>query len=273
MRTEVISDDKPFVFTAGDFETAVKRLAPPDGKHEASHSVVATFLNGYEVDTPVGKRAERAEIVLLSTIMPTETGALIRRAFSSFSGHRTVNMLTFAPLVASAVESVFPHEHDYIAIRVTGQATELCRVSRGKLTDVSRVDSGLARFADVAKKSGYQSFPDGGGIISREGGAALDADLSTAKAAWVGAIAGVLKEFAASRALPRRLFLLADPDAAEFLRRTLDAPEMHALWLSDEPLTVFTLGGLQLAPFVTRPTELLEDVPLELLALAARQAA
>ena len=270
VRSEVISDKKPFVFTSADFDTAVKRLVPPDEKHEVTHSVVATFLNGYEVENPVGKRAQSAEIVLLSTVTPTETSALVRRALSGFSGHRTVTTLTFAPLIAAAVERAFPHERDYIAIRVTGEATELCRVSRGRLADVTRVDSGLARFANIAKKGGYQSFPDGGGIINREGGAALDTELTAAKREWVGSVVGALKEFAASRALPRRIFLLADADAAEFLRRTLDAPEMRALWLSDEPLGVFTLGGLQLAPYVTHPNDLPEDVPVELLALAAR---
>lgn len=271
VRIETIADEKPFVFTNADLEQAKKRNALPEKRFRSEEYVVATLLNGYPTKNPIGKKATRAEIIMLSASIPEDTATLLRHSLAGLSSHHEVNFAGFASIVFAGVSLAFPHEKDYLALRVSGEATELMHVARGYPTALARVGCGLSCFSRAASAGGYTSFPDGGDVINKDANAKLDEKLTSAKSQWVGEVAKTLKDFAATRALPRTLFLLADPDAREFLRRTLDAPEMHALWLSDEPLAVIALEGKQLAGNVALEPNVQEDLPLELLAVAARE--
>lgn len=265
VRIETITDEKPFIFSAADLEAAKKRAKVAEKRVVSEDYVLATLLNGYLTASPLGKKATRAEIIMLSASLEEETATLLRHAMAGFSTRHDVRYAGFASCVRAGIAVSFPHEKDYLALRVSGGATELMHVARGYPSAVARIDCGLSCFADAAKSAGHTSFPDGGGAIRNASA------LSAAQTKWVGEVAKTLKDFTATRALPRTMFLLADPDAADFLRTTLNAPELHALWLSDEPLSVITMEGKQLAGTVAREPNVLEDLPLELLALAARE--
>jgi hypothetical protein len=267
IRIETITDEKPFVFSAGDLEAAKKRSPLPAGRFRAEESVVATLLNGYETESPIGKKATRAEIILLSSTLPTDTATELRRTLGGFSSRREVTFSGFASTIHTALSLAFPHEKDYLALRVGGEATELVHVSRGLPIAAASLSCGMHSFARAAAGAGYASFPDGGGAVAPT---SLEPALAGAKSEWLTALSGKLKEFAASRALPRNFFLLAEPDAREFLKTALDAPEMHALWLSDEPLSVIALTEEHFSKLATRSEGVPEDVPLSLLAIAAK---
>lgn len=270
IRTETVVEEKPFAFTADIIERAKKKAEIPAGRVPTEESVLATLLNGYETPAPVGKRAKRAEIILLGATMEEETAKQMHRALSSFSAAHGARFSSFASLIANAAALAFPHEKDYLALRVSGGATELVFVKRGFPLFVSSVPSGLDEFARAAKSGGFASFPDGGNLIDRQKSAELDASLAQAETAWVGRISACLKEFTATHALPRTLFLIADKEARDFIRRVLDVPEIHALWLSDEPLAVVPLECSHFEKAMACETGVEEDLMLGLLALAAR---
>lgn len=270
VRTETVVEEKPFVFTDAILAKAKKQGEVPEGYERSQETVLATLLNGYETKEPLGKKAKRAEIIILSADMLEEPAKLMHRALGSFSSHRSVNVTGFPMLAHKAIGLAFPHEKDYLALRVTGEATELVFVNRGFPISVASLSCGLNVFARAARSGGFTSFPDGGNIIDHEKSADLDAGLTAARGSWTAALAEALRTFTATRALPRSLFLLAEPEAREFLRRTLDVPELHALWLSDEPLAVIALEPKQFVSMTGRDETLAEDLPLDLLALYAR---
>ncbi len=271
IRTETVAEEKPFVFTQDIIDKAKKKQAIAAGRVGTQETVLATLLNGYETPTPVGKKAKRAEIILLSASMLEDTAKQTRRALASFSLLHDVRFSSFATVVSNAARIAFPHEKDYLALRVSGESTELVFVKRGFPMFVSALPSGLAEFARAAKASGFTSFPDGGNIIDREKSTELDAGLRQAEAAWTSAIAASLQEFAANHALPRTLLLVADKEAREFIRRVLDVPEVHALWLSDEPLAIIPLECSHFSTSMACETGVEEDLMLGLLALTAKQ--
>lgn len=272
IRTETVIEEKPFVFTDSLVESAKKKESLPKGRYRTEDSVLATFLNGYETPNPAGKRAKRAEIVLLGATMAENTAKLVRASLASFSALRDVRFSGFASVVSFAASLAFPHEKDYLAIRVSGEATELVFVKRGFPLYVSSIPSGLTEFARAAKGAGFTSFPDGGQIIDRLKSAELDKGLAQVEAAWTGRIAACLREFAATHALPRTLLLVVDKEAREFIRRVLDVPEVHALWLSDDPLAIIPLECSHFSTAMACQTGVEEDLMLGLLALLARGA-
>ncbi|HRH24034.1 MAG TPA: hypothetical protein PK109_00375 [Candidatus Paceibacterota bacterium] len=270
IRTETVVEEKPFLFTDAIIAGAKKKGEIPVGRYSSEESVLATLLNGYETPQPVGKRAKRAEIILLGATMEEETAKLMRRALSSFSALHEVRFSGLASVVSTAVALAFPHEKEYLALRVSGEVTELVFVKRGHPMFVSHIPSGLNVFARAAKSTGYASFPDGGDIIDRTKSTELDAGLKEAEEAWTTAVATCLKEFTATHALPRTLFLIVDKEAREFIRRVLDVPQVHALWLSDEPLATIALECSHFSKNMACETGVEEDLMLGLLALVAR---
>mgnify|MGYP001575869824 FL=1 len=51
----------------------------------------------------------------------------------------------------------------------------------------------------------------------------------------------MLANFASEHPLPQTVFLLADEDARDFLKRLIDESTLRTLWLSEEPLSVIAL--------------------------------
>lgn len=272
IRSETMVEEKAFPFTADIIERAKKKEAVSPGRFRSEETVLATLLNGYETPEPVGKRAKRAEIILLGATMEEETAKQMRHALANFSALHEVRFLSFASVVSKAAALAFPHEKDYLAVRVSGESTELVFVKRGFPLFVSSIPTGLAEFARTAKAAGFSSFPDGGASIDPSQNAGLDAGLKQAEAAWTSRIAACLKEFTATHALPRTLFLVADKEARNFIRRIIDVPEVHALWLSDDPLAVVPLECSHFGTNMACETGVEEDLMLGLLALTARDA-
>src|SRR5262249_1914722 len=149
-RVEVIADEKSFVFSAGDFDTARKRAPLQEGMVQTEDTVAATLLNGYEVSNPVGRKSTKAEIILLSSSVLKEVYDLIKRELAGFSHQRDIRFFSFPSVIYTALRTAFPYEKDYIALRVGGQATELVHVARGYPVAVARVDSGATAFARAA---------------------------------------------------------------------------------------------------------------------------
>src|SRR5262249_38704426 len=115
------------------------------------------------------------------------------------------------------------------------------------------------------------SFPDGGGAVETAPGDKLGKALDAMKTQWLREIEEKLRGFASLRALPRNIFLLADPDARAFFASALDVPIIRALWLSDEPLPIIALERKHFGVSITAGEAVPDDLPLALLALAARE--
>ena len=270
LRTESRVEDKPFTVTEGFIREALGKEQPAKGHVLTEEAVVATLLNGYETHAPVGKKASHAEVIVLSASMGEETYSLMRRALASFSASREVRFSSFASVAFRALHQAFPHEGDYLALRVSGEATELAAVKRGFPLSTGAIGIGVNAFSRAARESGISSAVGADqGVIDREKSEKLDQGLKDAEAAWTAEITSTLQGFAAAHALPRTVFLLTDEEALGFFSRLLNSPDLHRLWLSDEPLSVIPLDSKHFASLVVRDAPFSENAPIDLLALHA----
>lgn len=267
---ETFTDEKPFTFTESLLEKAKKQVQIPPGRFQTEETVLGCVLNGYETAHPVGKKVKHADVLVLNASMDDETAKLIRRALGSFAASREIRFSSLPTLALSTVPRAFPHEKDYMMVRVSGSATELVFVKRGFPVHAAAIPQGLQAFAEAARSSGYHSFPDGGASVDHTKEGELDAHFLEAKTAWTGAFRDALKTFTAAHALPRTLFLIADPEAQSFVRTMLDVPEIHALWLSDEPLAIIALVSKHFAANVGHEPDVADDLMLDMLSVQAR---
>ena len=120
---------------------------------------------------------------------------------------------------------------------VSNEATEALSVKRGHLIDAGFMACGAHAF--------------------------------TGGTACAGMLSGMLREFATRHALPRTLFLIAEEEAGRTIRDALDDPSLHALWLSDTPVSVISIRLSQFSTRLKTQGHAEGNVRLGILALSA----
>jgi hypothetical protein len=255
--------EKPFIFTHAMLSEALS-------VKEGSAVLVGASLNGYETEDPVGKHVLRAELSVLVSTTDPEVERLAKRAVRSFAGSAPITLASFPDAATYVLRGFFPHERDFLAVRVGYASTEIAHVKQGRLAGIEVAHEGAGALIEAGKSSGVSTGAVTG-LIDKEKSAKLDAALSDAESKWISAMHEAFLKAASEGALPRVIFLFADERVLPLFKRLLDAPELHTLWLSDEPLSVMPLTKGQFAPFLQLlPTTEGGDPMLDLLCLHAR---
>lgn len=245
---------KPFTFTKTLLaEIVANKEAVSEGRIPSGELVIATLLNGYETKNPFGKKAERAELVILSSTIEAKVAASIREEITKLYHTKDVRLTAFAPVSYTVLRDLYPHEKDFLVLHASGEATDLALIKRGLLVDVASIPFG---FNSVRREAAT------GAPVS------MDTD-SAARTKWISALADCLRSFSDKHALPRTVFLLADEQMREYLGNLLNDHALHSLWLSDEPLTIIPSVPQHLSKAVTCDQGCEKDLFLSMLALSA----
>lgn len=268
VRVETISEEKPFLFTRQLLhETAKKSAQVIEGRREADEAVIATLLNGYEIGNPFGKKAKRADLIILSSSLEDDVAGKIEKTLRHAFHNNHVVTTAFAPLSYAVIRDMYPHEKDFLIVDVTGEATDFIFVKQGILTDVSSVPLGAHSLITSLKKESNTCPVEPMTLPTPTTKGSGASETNASQEAWKSAVCTVLRDFKTRHALPRSVFLLADEPIRAFMEGLLDSRDVHSLWLSDEPLTVIALCPEHLAQFVRTRGEAEGDVFLAMLAL------
>jgi hypothetical protein len=239
VRVETIQKDKPFVFTRALVEEATRKNVVPEGKLESGEAVVATILNGYESRNPFGKRVRRADLVILSSMVDRLVAEAVETTLRRAYHTHDVNTVAFAPVVYEILRDLYPHQRDFLVFDVAGTATDVVFVKGGLLIDVKTLDAGVHDLLHAARTSGVTGIDaDTGNIIDPNRNAQFASRVSEVQTAWLESLRTTLSDFSTRHPLPRTIFLLADGETRDFLRRLLDTDPLRTLWLSEEPFTI-----------------------------------
>jgi hypothetical protein len=271
VRIETLEDKKPFIFTKALMADVTHRGEElPEGYTKSSETVVATLLNGYETPVPFNKKASRADLVILSSLLDTNVSkdveSLLRKTYHTHA----LTLTGFAPVAYSSFRNLYPHEKDFLVIEVSEEATDIAFVKHGLLMNVATVDHGindLIRDVQEGAKKITPTAEGGSSLMDPVRNASFAQQAAAASKIWLDKLSVVFREFAVRSALPRTLFLLAGPEARDYLRNTLASQELRALWLTDDPLRVITVVPAHFANFVKNRGTAEGDVFLSLLAL------
>lgn len=260
--TRTVEKETSFIFTRKMLEEAL---------HEEGgrNLLIASLMNGYGVQDPVGKRVKRADTVVLRSRIAPELYDVIRKAVRTYAGGK-VRIVSFGEVAQGVLHAAYPEEHDYVALRVAQEATEAAFVRRGLLSSVRSAPCGTGVFLAAARGGGVSSLEavaKEDGVIDRTKSTRLAGRLDAAQAAWVQEMRECLSSLAAGGPLPRSVYLFAEAGTAGFLKRLFDAPELHALWLSDEPLSVIEVQGEVFDAYLHRTEGSADDAFLDALAL------
>lgn len=234
LRTEHVEQETPFLFTKS-LVTAVleKTTNKASEKILANESVIGVILNGYETRNPYGKKAHRADIVVLTSLIDEQVATHIKATLKGI--YHTEHILTIASssLRYQAIQKTFPHESDALILDATGPSTSIALVHKGLFVSITEV------------------------TVSSE---------DTARS-WMEQVMEELAEIAKQYPLPRTIFLLAREAEVASLRQTLDAAHLGKLWLSDNPPKVVSILASHLVGLVRHVTTASPDILLLLMVL------
>ncbi|MFA6502631.1 MAG: hypothetical protein WCT45_00020 [Candidatus Paceibacterota bacterium] len=195
IRTEHFEDSGPFVCTRelaerrlGDMREAVGEMLDMT---LTDQSIVGAVLNGYETREPYDKKASRASLTVLSSLVIRDIAESITTLLEGLYHTKDVELISGSSLRYQVMSRLFPHERDALIVDATASS----------LTSVGLMRKGvLAALLQV-------SVPD---------------DVS----GWLTALQGELAEMSKHYALPSMVFLLAREPAAPELRRALETARL-----------------------------------------------
>ncbi len=269
--TKQIQRDKPFVFTHGIMTDALHTLTDAKkGRIESGRTVIATILNGYETANPFGKRVTRAELVALASSLDERTAKEVESSLRRTFHTSHIELTAFAPVAYAVFRDLYPHQKEFVVLDVTHAATDAAFVKRGLLADVRSVPVGVSHLAHAIRETGKRIHVPQSDIAQPVVPDAVGQAPNTGEAAWLSGLREIFSGFASAQALPRTVFLLADGDARECLKRILEGSDLRALWLSDDPLSVVAVAPSHLAPSLATRGMAEGDLMLGLLALYAK---
>lgn len=268
VRVETIEQEKPFFFTKQLLESAKRKNPVPEGKIESGESVVATILNGYESRQPFGKRVKRADLVILSSALDREIVAAVEKTLRRTYHTHNIHMTAFAPVAYEVLRDLYPHQNEFLVFDVAGTATDVVFVKGGLLIDVKTLDAGVHDLLHAARTSGVTGIDaDSGTIIDPSRNARFASKVTEVQAAWLETLRSTLTDFSTRHPLPRTIFLLADGETRDFLKRLLDSDPLRSLWLSEEPFKIVPILPAQFTEVVVSRGMAQGDAYLSMLAL------
>lgn len=283
VRVHRANPGKEFTFTKRLLsELLASDELPKEGKMSLPDIVISTSLNGYDTTDPIGKRTKRAEVVVLASTVDSAIAQEIRTRLRRLYHTHDIRITGFGAAAYGALRERFAHERDFLILDISARSTDLAFIKNARLVDVAALPTGFdsllvavrsAERMTLEEEQGRSPRLDTGqqpGYINPERNERFSKRANDARAAWIAGLVPLFKGFAERHALPRTLFLLAEPTAQAYVKTALDSPDVHALWLSDEPLSIIPVTAEQLASSVHARGQAEPDVFLALLALYAR---
>lgn len=232
VHAEEVREAEPFTFTRRimtEMLDAALAAGPADDSAEVEQHVIAVRLNGYQTRDPLGKKAKRVSLTIVTSRLRKDA---IETANAAVKHHFHLSHARYSSgpaLRYRVLRGVFPHERDMLIIDAVGSAGTISLVRAGSLVAVE----------DFATK------------MSNE--------------VWEKAAEETLRKLATMYPLPRTILLVtAEGEAASRLDLLKEA-RLSALWLSDIPPNVISVSGAAIDGLAFGP-DALPDTRLALLA-------
>lgn len=232
IRIEHIEQENPFIFTKSLVTKALENRAAVPEKLLVDESVIGTLLNGYETSNPYGKRAHRASVIVLTSLIEAKIAERVVSVLRSLYHTRHILTIASSSLRYQTMRAAFPHERNMLMLDATGPVTSVILVRNGFFVAVSE-----AADTDVESRS------------------------------WVRTVTDEFAEIAKQYPLPRTIFLLARPSEMSSVRERLGAENFGSLWLSDNPPKIVPILANQIGGTIRQGTAAAPDLAITLMAL------
>lgn len=229
-------EDVPFVVTQKHLnamlEEAEKQATLPEdelniykefGLHIGHRTVVEHKLNGYRVNSILGKEAKDITLVELVELLPEVIGEVITEAERNLFPHIPRTEHARARVISGALANLFPHTPDFLIIDASGEATEAALVHDNLLWETAFMPIGLFSLERLVAKELKTIQQEATGHFRAFGEKNGDPQVTEVMTAvgdsYAKALEKLFSTLKASYAIPRTVFLLTSLEYLAFLQK------------------------------------------------------
>lgn len=208
--------------------------------------VVQIKLNGYEVANPYGKKAERADISLLISLIPKAvTDKIFDISMSTYHAKDT-EIFSFPLASFSTLRDVFHNERDFIFVDMGGELTDVSVIKDGLILETVSFPLGHHFLTRKVAKKFATKHEEASSLVKlyQEGHMepSVEANLKPvmveAAAEWSKAFHEALDSISKKIALPTRLFAMINNSFVNFFMRVLTEEKISEFGTSETVLDV-----------------------------------
>jgi hypothetical protein len=230
MRMEHREAKHPFLVSRQMLGEVLKQKPYPD--IVTSTRLISSTLNGYRVKNPIGKTVSHAEFWLLESSVKKEVREAVAR-FAKRLAPKAVS-LESATGVPYALKRLYPRQLDSLILTVSEEETTYVLMREGAPQSVGSIPLGIASFQRAAHARGTP-LPSASSLIDTGRNKILEEAMQKVEQVWLATLVNKLRETAAIAGLPPTVFLLAEPEPRNFLKRVLEKQTFSDLWMASEP--------------------------------------
>ncbi len=201
--------------------------------------IINVCLNGYDTVAPLGKEAYDIKLALYLSVSHEKILKTITDKLLSFSPNANITFHSFPLAYFSAVRDLYPKNHDFLLLDVSGEITDVSLVRRGVLLETASFPLGrnfLLRRVAIGLK---RTLPEAFSLLSLSQRNELHQNekekftkiFFKVKDEWLGAFQKVLADLSGELYVPGEIFLAADDDVTG----------LFAEWISGEQFSQYSL--------------------------------
>lgn len=262
--TKVLEEQKPFLVSPALLRTVLGEQPMPKVRFESA--LIRSTVNGYQVESPLGKMVRRAEFLLLRTHMDEELHDRVTSSIKRIAPSASVVFEVRA--FEETLKRLAPKQSDYVGIRVTEEDTTIVLVKGHKAQSVLNVPLGTASFTRAALQGGVH-LPTHDSLIDVARNASLEEALQKAEQTWIASVVNQIKTVPSVEALPETVFLVTTHEARHFMKRLLEKPPLLPLWLSGASPKIIPILPSHFSKTLSFEPSVHTDVQIAMLALSA----
>lgn len=229
-------------------------------------AIIDAKLNGYPVTDFLGQTCTSIELTHLSELAPKSVRDALRESEKHLLAHPIVTEHTFTATVTAVAKKIYPHTGSFIAIEVTGEATECAIVQHGVLYQnfytlfgTHSFERALAKQLGTLEDEARAHITDYIFHTTRDD---VTAAIQEVREIYKTELKRLLDIIRIHYVLPQDVVLTTEPNYKEFYMTLLE--EVYSSYRNEYKFNI--LDYTLLAPFVQYTDEAVEDQYLALIA-------
>ncbi len=231
-------------------EIAFKEQFFPDTNFSTiERKILAVYLNGYLIGSPLGKKAKELDISFYLSATPIHFKEALLKQIGSVYAHREITFHTFPLLALVACNNILSeNESSYLLIDLGGEISDASFIKNGAgIESISFPLGAHSIIRDVAKKfatslieaeSLYKAFRDKS--VTSAVAMKIESVLSDVRVKWTTYISGILQKFATEYILSRTIVLIGNKETVLELKSIFEQPDISQLTMSLTDVNVLT---------------------------------
>lgn len=250
-------------------------LLPSGATRVIEQGAMRFSQNGYDVESPVGKRARSLEASLFVAVAPQAACESFSRTIAEHIVHATTafHSAPFAKYVI--LRDIFAEMKNFLVVDVSGELTALHFIENDTLLESLSFPSGTHTLEGMAREafgttrdetaSYLRMYAEGTlGMSERE---KLDRVYSLLKQSWSDYFGKALSSLSKSVIVPDAIFIIAPPGDRLWVMDGIKSESLHEYKIASQSFAPVYVGEPIVADHVTRESGTLYDAPLFLEAL------